>query len=78
MILIWFVSEKGWKAQKRNNKGHTQDQRQTEGTRTIKDKSIKFHSKYTTTNQKHADNMGMNSVNLTIIQMKNNNRFVKK
>ena len=31
----------------------------------------RFHSKYTTTNQKHAGNMGMNSVNLNVIQMKN-------
>ena len=32
-----------------------------------KDESIKFPSDYTSTNQKHADNMGMNSVNLTTI-----------
>ena len=36
MKLIWFISEKGLKAQRCNNKGHTHHQRQTEGTSVIK------------------------------------------
>ena len=67
MILIWFVSKKGWKAQRRNDQGHTLDQRQTKGKSTTKEKSMRFPCKYTTANQKRADKMGMNSVNLTII-----------
>ena len=65
MKLIGFISAQGL--------GTT-----TDDISTIKDKSIRFHRKYKTIIQKHAWNMGMNSVNLTVILMKNNNICVEK